>query len=91
MNDALIAGNLDAALIHLTEAARLKYQRVFEALLPQMPAIIASYSRPLLSFDGARFAEYYVLRPALPGSQERVIYAIQFVRDEAGRWKLDSM
>ena len=45
MNNALARGDVTAALGYLNESAKRKYQRVFTALLLQMPQIIASYSR----------------------------------------------
>jgi len=47
MNAALVAGNVQKALGYLTEGAQDKYEPVFEALLPHMSEVVASYS-PLM-------------------------------------------
>ncbi|MBL0037926.1 MAG: hypothetical protein IPP36_03970 [Nitrosomonadales bacterium] len=44
MNNALIAGDKAKALTYLNANAQAKYGPVFDALLPSMPLIIASYS-----------------------------------------------
>jgi hypothetical protein len=97
MNAALIAGNIPTALTFLTESAKKRYERIFQALITQMPSIIGSYSPPLAFAVGADFAEYFVTRPdtvngaPVTDDTERSVFTIRFLRDLNGNWKIDSM
>ncbi|HEX6088359.1 MAG TPA: Ig-like domain-containing protein [Thermoanaerobaculia bacterium] len=88
LNTALAAGNKEVAMRHLTGAAQERYGPLFDALMPHMPGIVASYSpmeQVSLSND---LATYAVSR--LDGSTRR-LYLIQFLRDAGGVWRIDGM
>jgi hypothetical protein len=88
MNAALVAGNKDGAMSYLTEGSKEKYGPVFDALLPQMPAIVASYSTlEQLSLTDT-IGEYAVTRT--DGATRR-LYLIYFMRDASGLWRIDGM
>jgi hypothetical protein len=88
MNDALAAGNKDAAMRYLNGEAQVKYGPVFDALLPNMPAIVASYS-PLEQLSlTANVAEYAITR--MDGATKR-LYLIYFMRSADGVWRIDGM
>ena len=88
MNAALKAGNKAAALEFLTPTAQENYSTAFELILPQAPSIVASYSPLLLISDAPDRADYLVGRTI---NGQRVIFGIQFIRMDDGRWKLESM
>jgi hypothetical protein len=87
-NAALAAGNKDAAMRYLSENAQPKYGPVFDALMPFMPEIVASYSPLAQSSITDDIAEYAVTR--LDGPTKR-LYLIYFLRDAKGVWHLDGM
>lgn len=88
MNAALLAGDKAAALSFLTTGAQAKYGPVFDALLPHMPKIIASYSPPLRMSVTADVGEYVVIR-VINGKSH--LFYIYFLKDENGVWQLDAM
>ncbi|MEA2464940.1 MAG: hypothetical protein QOJ98_2687, partial [Acidobacteriota bacterium] len=88
MNDALLAGNKDAALGYFTDSAQLKYGPVFDTLLPFMSEIVGSYSPVVQSSVGEELAEYALTR--LDGGIKR-LYLISFMRDQNGVWRIDGM
>ena len=88
MNRALLAGDKATALTYLTPSAQVKYGPVFDALLPHMAEIIASYL-PLQRVAVAEdMGEYAVTR--LSDGQLH-LFLIYFLKDEAGVWKLEAM
>jgi hypothetical protein len=88
MNDALKRGDLSAAIQYLNESAKRKYKPVFQALLPHMPEIIASYSAPIRASISESIAEYAVERPYGNG---RRVYLVYFLKGADGVWRLDAM
>jgi hypothetical protein len=88
MNDALLAGNKEAALGYLSDSAQLKYGPVFDTLLPFMSEIVASYSPLVQSSVDDELAEYALTR--LDGGIKR-LYLISFMRDQNGVWRIDGM
>jgi hypothetical protein len=87
MNDALRAGDRDRALSYLSDSAREKYAPVFDQLMPNMPAIIASYS-PLQSVTLSPEIGEYAINRTLGGVNR--LFLIYFARDQ-GSWRLDAM
>lgn len=88
MNDALAAGNKDAAMRYLNAEAQVKYGPAFDTLLPHMPAIVASYSSlEQVSLTG-NVGEYAITR--MDGTTKR-LYLIYFMRDADGVWRIDGM
>ncbi len=88
MNTALLTGNKAAALNLLTPRAREKYERVFDALLPDMAAIVATFT----SFRGVSVAEgyaEYALNATING--ENRLFLIYFLKDADGVWRLEAM
>lgn len=88
MNDALVRGDLPAALGYLNETAQRQYRSAFEALMPRMAEIVASYSPPARLSADESIAEYAVSRPYLGRTR---VYLVNFLRDASGVWRLDSM
>jgi hypothetical protein len=88
MNSALVAGDKETALQFLSVSAQAKYGPVFDALLPHMPEIVASYSAFRAASFSASFAEYGVTR-IINGMNQ--LFLIDFVRDADGVWRLDAM
>jgi PKD repeat protein len=88
MNDALVQGDIEAAVSYLNEGAKRKYRPVFEVLKPHLPGIIASYSplsRVSISSD---IGEYAVVRP---NNGQNQLYLIYFLRGVDGIWRVDEM
>jgi hypothetical protein len=88
LNTALAAGRKEEAVGYLSTAAEAKYGPLFDALLPYMPAIVASYS-PLEQVSlTPKVGEYAMSR--FDGQTKR-LYLIYFVRDADGVWRVDGM
>jgi hypothetical protein len=88
MNTALVSGDKAAALAFLSDQARDQYGPVFDALLPHMPEIVASYSPLKRSSISASYTEYGVNR-VIDGTKR--VFLVGFVVNEFGQWQLDSM
>jgi hypothetical protein len=88
MNNALIAGDKTKALTYLNTSARAKYGPVFDALLPDMPGIIASYS-PLQRLQIYPDIGEYAVNRVIHGVNR--IFLIYFLLDNDGVWRIDSM
>jgi len=88
MNDALAQGDKTAAMSFLSEQAKETYGPVFDALMPKMPEIVASYSEPKRSLVMQGYSEYAVNR--LADGKERV-FLLGFVTNSVGSWQLESM
>lgn len=88
MNSALVAGDKARAMTFLSAGAKEKYGPVFDKLLPQMPAIVASYSALQRVSVSADIGEYAVNR-TIDGVNR--IFLIYFVRDANGVWLIDAM
>jgi len=88
MNAALVAGDMDEALEFLTARSQQKYGPAFDALLPYVPEIVASYS-PIHGVSIFEDLAEYAVNRTIDG-EDRVFF-IYFVRDQDGLWRLDSM
>lgn len=88
MNIALAAGNVAAASAYLNASAKLQYQPVFNALLPNMPQIVASYS-PLARVSISEDIGEYAINRTYQGQNH--LYLIYFLKDTDGVWRLDAM
>ncbi len=88
MNAALLAGDKATALSFLTFGAQAKYGPVFDALLPHMVEIVASYSSLLRMSVSAEVGEYIIIR-VINGKSH--LFYIYFLKDENGVWKIDAM
>ena len=88
MNDALAAGDKAAALANLSTNARRKYGPVFDALLPHMPEIVASYSPLVRILVSEGYAEYAVQRSSSGAAR---VYFVNFVQDVDGVWRIGGM
>lgn len=86
--DSLLAGDREGALRALNGGAQFKFGPVFDALMPQMGTIIASWSTLAQSSLQANVAEYAVSR--MDGAQRR-LFMIYFVQDADGVWRIDEM
>ncbi|MHB8535100.1 MAG: hypothetical protein ACYDBW_06590 [Sulfuricaulis sp.] len=88
MNNALKGGDVNAAVHYLNESAKHKYQPVFQALLPKMGEIVASYS-PLYRLSVTEdIGEYAIQRSYNGGSR---VYLTYFLKDADGVWRVDGM
>jgi hypothetical protein len=88
MNEALASGDKAAAMSYLSEQARETYEPVFDALMPRMPEIVASYSEPQRSLVMGTYAEYGVNR-VVEGQNK--IFLVGFVTSPFGQWQMDAM
>lgn len=88
VNNALIAQNKSQALTYLNQSAQAKYGPVFDALMPNFPAIIASYSGLQRVSVTSEIGEYAVNR-VIDGVDR--IFFVYFLQDLDGIWRLDSM
>lgn len=88
MNSALVAQDKRKALAYLNGSARMKYEPIFGKLLPDFPAIVASYSALQNVSITSEIGEYAVNR-VIDGVDQ--IFFIYFQRDPDGVWHLDSM
>jgi hypothetical protein len=88
MKEALASGDKDGAMSYLSEQARENYGPVFDALMPRMPEIVASFSEPRRSLVMADYAEYGVNQTAGGGNS---IYLTGYVTNQFGQWQLDTM
>lgn len=88
MNSALVAQDKPKALAYLNSSARIKYEPVFDALLPAFSAIVASYSA-LQSVSITSDTGEYAVNRVIDGIDQ--IFFIYFQRDPDGVWHLDSM
>ena len=90
MNNALKTGDINKALTYLTTGAQEKYRPVFEALIVDMPAIIASYSKPSRGLLSDDMAEYAIMR-FIEAEGDTQIFFIYFLKGGSGKWLVDSM
>ena len=88
MTSALAAGNKSAAMQFLNASAQERYGRVFDVLMPEMPAITASFSPPQSLLISDRFGEYVVNRTI---NGENRAFLVYFTQDGDGVWRLGSM
>lgn len=88
MNEALIAGDKNAAMTSLNKAAQAKYGPVFDALMPTYSSIVTSFSPLQRGTLAADYAEYAINR-TIDGIDR--LFLIYFVKGADGVWQLDSM
>lgn len=88
MNDALVRGDVNGALLRMNSRAQQKYARVFNDLIADMPAIVASYSAPQRISTQPNYLEYAINR-TIDG--ENQIFFVYLMRDADGVWRMDSM
>jgi hypothetical protein len=88
MNDALVLRDVAGALTCLNPRAQEKYARVFNDLIPDLPAIVGSYSVPQRVSSGANYLEYAINRTIDGESQ---IFFVYLLRDADGVWRMDSL
>jgi hypothetical protein len=88
MNAALLAGDIETAVININVASRNRYRAVFEALLPNMQGIIESYSRPAAMYASENYVEYAIGRQTGTSTH---IFIVSFSKQEDGTWKIESM
>jgi hypothetical protein len=88
MNTALAAGDKPAAMRYLDTSAQQKYGPVFDALLPNMPQIVGTFSAPQSVTLSDGLGEYAVNRTI---NGENRLFLIYFSRNGDGVWRLGSM
>jgi hypothetical protein len=88
MTTALAAGDTDTALSYLTDAAKEKYGRVVDALLPHMANITASFSALQRAGLSSELCEYAINRTV--NGQDRVFF-IYFQKGDDGVWRIAAM
>ena len=88
MNDALVAGDREKAASFLTNSARGKYEPVFEALLPHMPEIVASYS-PLVTVSISEHIGEFAVNRTIDGQLK--VFLVYYLKGIDGTWRLDMM
>ena len=88
MNRALVAGDKEGAMRYLNGGAQRKFGPVFDALMPFMAQIVASYSTLAQSSITNGIGEYAVTR--MDGGIKR-IYLIYFTQGADGVWRIDEM
>jgi hypothetical protein len=84
----LQAGDLPGALAHLAPALQRRFERVFQALGPDLPAIGGALEDlDVLAYDGD------LAEAALVRREEDVpsLYLVYFRRDSLGRWLIEEM
>jgi len=88
MNAALVAGDKDIAMSYLNVNAQIKYDPVFEVLLPHMAEIVASYS-PLMQVSLSDNIGEFAVNRTIDG--ELKIFFVYYLKGSDGVWRLDSM
>ena len=88
MNAVLVSGDITTALLFLDSAAQEKYGRVWQALLPHMAEIVASYS-PIRALAISNSIGEYGLNRTING--EKRLFLIYFLKNEDGVWRLNAM
>ena len=88
MKAALAKGDIEGALLYISDGAKEKYRRVFNDLIPDLAAISSQLKEVVLvSLDGD-LAECATNR--FQGGKD-YLYLIYFIRDNDGLWKIDAM
>jgi len=88
MHAALLSGDRASALRYLNGPAQAKYDPVFAVLMADMATIVASYA----SFQQFAFSSgmtEYALNRTIDGVNR--IFLINFIQDDDGVWRFDSM
>ncbi len=86
------AAGINDARQYLTDTAIDNYTAALNALVTDLPTILASYSQIIPRTVGDGYAEYWVSRP-LPGSTsgQREIFIVTFLLMGDGVWRVESM
>ena len=85
---ALAAQDKAVAMNSITATSRVTYGPIYDALAPEMPAIVGSFSSLQSSMLSSTVGEYAVNR-TIDGVNR--IFFIYFLRDVDGVWRIDSM
>lgn len=88
MTGALAAGDKASAMLHLDASAQQKYGPVFDALLPNMPQIVASFSA-LQSVTLSNGLGEYAVNRIING--ENRLFFVYFTVNPDGIWRLGAM
>jgi hypothetical protein len=88
MTGALAAGDKALAMLHLDASAQQKYGPVFDALLPNMPQIVASLSA-LQSVTLSNGLGEYAVNRIING--ENRLFFVYFTVNPDGIWRLGAM
>jgi hypothetical protein len=73
---------------YLTDDAQLKYGPVFDALMPDFPQILPTWSPLLNSNDSGSTAEYAIVTDY---GNKRQLFYVNFKLGDDGVWRLESM
>ncbi len=87
LTEALVRGDVEAALQPLNARARERYAPIFNEFVADLPWIVSSYSVPQFVSEGPGYLEYAVAR-LIDG--ETKIFFIYLLRDADGVWRMDS-
>ena len=91
MLHALAAGDISAALTHVTGTASARFNEIFTFLNPQLASIVEETGEIVRStFDG-NLAELQIRRPAADNSGNFEYYMVYLIRSEDGLWRIDGM
>ncbi len=85
----LRAGDVESALQYFEDDSRERYAEVLRSLGGAVRQLPASWSEIKMIQEFGRFARYSVVTTDEAG--ERRLHELVFVRDEDGRWFLDSL
>ncbi len=88
MTNALAAGNKATAMRYLSASAQDRYGPVFDALLPNMQPIVATFSAPQSIGLSGDLGEYAINRMV---NGVNALFFIYFTLDGDGVWRLSSM
>jgi hypothetical protein len=88
MHAALVSGDKVSALRYLNGPAQAKYDPVFAVLMADMPTIVASYTSLQRFAFGSGMTEY-ALNRSIDGVNR--IFLINFIQDDDGVWRFDSI
>ncbi len=88
MLERLRAGALEGGLNMIATPARQHYKSVFDALAPDLGAIVDQLGTLDKGTIGTEYAEYLLIRTRGPGGDAFLIY---FIRGEDGVWRLSEM
>jgi hypothetical protein len=88
LTTSLTAQNKPAAMNILDSTAQQNYGPIFDALLPNMPSIVSSFSSLLESTLTSTTAEYAIHRTS---NGQDALFFVNFGQDNNGVWRLDGM
>jgi hypothetical protein len=88
MLDKLRAGDINAAMYAINANGYDKYLAVFNALAPNLSAIVDQLGSLQTGIFSTRSAVYPLVRDTVTGQEG---FSINFLRGEDGVWRIDSM